>query len=324
MSLDYENYHLPADYGDDTLAAALRALLGKGEGKVRNLLTNRQVQVNGNLCLDAERRVKGGDVIKVWNTPLAKPISAEQIQLAYYDEHLLVVEKPAGITTTRHAEERTLSAARKQLQPTLDELLPAVLAREIGRGSGRSRGGSFSVRAVHRLDRDTSGLMVFARTPVAEQRLVQLFKRHDVRRAYIAIALGRVEQQTVEQWLIRDRGDGRRGSTPLGAEFAAAQRAVTHFRPMEFLRGYTVLECRLETGRTHQIRIALAEMGHMLCGEKTYHVNLDGSVTPDPSGAPRQALHAAELGLKHPLTGAPLLFRMRLPADLAQWIVALR
>ena len=319
---EFENYHLPPEFNGDPLGEALKALLGdQSWGQVRQLIRGRQVQVNGNLCLDEQRPVKVGDVIKVWETPLAKPIQADQIRLAYLDEHVVVVEKPAGLTTMRHREERKLSAQRKLLQPTLDELLPAAVARELGQSS---RGSKPTIRAVHRLDRDTSGLMVFARTAAAEQVLVQMFKRHALRRAYIAVALGRVEQQTIEQWLIRDRGDGRRGSTPLGAEFAEAQRAVTHFRPMEFLPGYTILECRLETGRTHQIRIALAEIGHMLCGEKTYHVHLDRTTTPDPSGAPRQALHAAELGFAHPITGAPLLFRMALPRDLATWILKLR
>ncbi len=297
------------------------------------MITGRRVQVNGNLCLDDQRVLAAGEVIHLFAEALPKPIDADQIQLAYLDEHLVVVEKPAGITTMRHFEERKLSAHRRELQPTLDELLPDAIARVEG-GATRRRGqgakgrpgqqGGKSIRAVHRLDRDTSGLMVFARTVPAEIELVKRFRKHDIRRAYIAVALGKVEAQTVEQWLVRDRGDGRRGTSPLGKEAEGAQRAITHFRSLEHLNGFTILQCRLETGRTHQIRIALSEIGHMLCGERVYHVRPDGSVTADPSGAPRQALHAAELGFLHPITGEKLLFRMPLPNDLAKWITALR
>ena len=126
--------------------------------------------------------------------------------------------------------------------------------------------------------------MVFARTPAAEQRLIRMFARHDVQRAYVAVAHGHVEAQTIETWLVRDRGDGLRGSSPLGESGEGAQRAITHLRPMEHLADYTIVECRLETGRTHQIRIHLAELGHMLCGEKTYTHPLGGQAIEDTSG----------------------------------------
>jgi 23S rRNA pseudouridine1911/1915/1917 synthase len=112
--------------------------------------------------------------------------------------------------------------------------------------------------------------MVFARTREAEQRLIRMFAKHEVQRAYVAVVYGHVDAQTIDTWLVRDRGDGLRGSAPLGEATEGAQRAVTHIRPMEHLPDYTVVECRLETGRTHQIRIQLSEIGHRLCGEKTY------------------------------------------------------
>ena len=102
------------------------------------------------------------------------------------------------------------------------------------------------------------------------------------------------------------------------------KRAVTHVRPLEYLGGYTLVECRLETGRTHQIRIQLAEAGHPLCGEKVYNKPLFGKPIADDSGAQRQALHAAELGFPHPITGQPLHFTMPLPADFQQLLARLR
>src|SRR5262249_14583317 len=155
-------HHLPEELTGETLSAAVKALAGGVSwGQARQMIAGRRVQVNGNLALDEQRRVKTGDVIKIWKKALPKPIGADAIQLSYIDEHLLVVEKPAGVTTMRHFEERNLADRRKQLQPTLDELLPEVISRETGRNF---RGGKGAIRPVHRLDRDTSGLMVFART----------------------------------------------------------------------------------------------------------------------------------------------------------------
>ena len=137
---------------------------------------------------------------------------------------------------------------------------------------------------------------------------------------------GQVEAQTIESHLVRDRGDGRRGST---TDSNAGKRAVTHVRPIEhFVLGigetYTLVECRLETGRTHQIRIHLAERGHPICGEKVYHQPLFGKPIEDKSGAPRIALHAAELGFVHPITGEEMQFEMPIPKDLTHFLEQLR
>jgi 23S rRNA pseudouridine1911/1915/1917 synthase len=177
------------------------------------------------------------------------------------------------------------------------------------------------VRAVHRLDRDTSGLLVFARSVTAERHLMQQFRRHTTHRRYLAVVRGNVAAQTISTRLVRDRGDGRRGSTRLPE---VGKVAVTHVRPVERLGPYTLLECRLETGRTHQIRIHLSERGYPLCGEKVYDQPLFGEATPDESGAPRLALHAAELGFEHPVTGEPMRFEMPLPDDLLAFLEALR
>ena len=367
----FKNYHIPAELAGKSLSQALKRLLpDKSWNEVKRLIAKRHVQVNGNLCLDETRKLTTKDVVKVWEHPLAKPADERAVRIVFVDEHLVVVEKPAGVTTLRHAEERSWPARRKQLQPTLDELLPRVLAKHLGwkldanpkrqrggaRPSARGRGSRSRepvprlprVRAVHRLDRDTSGLMVFARTPSAEQSLIRLFAKHKIDRAYLAVVHGHPREQTIDTLLIRDRGDGLRGSSkppasdpavPMGRSEVRGQksegtgdtdretdgqRAVTHVRPIEQIGSYSIVECRLETGRTHQIRIHLSEIGHRLCGEKTYTHPLGGRPQADDSRAPRQALHAAELGFVHPLTGQKLLFTSRWPKELAAWLNKIR
>jgi 23S rRNA pseudouridine1911/1915/1917 synthase len=174
---------------------------------------------------------------------------------------------------------------------------------------------------VHRLDRDTSGLMIFARTVQAEKHLGQQFRVHSIKRRYLAVVRGRVDAQTIESHLVRDRGDGRRGSTNLPN---VGKRAVTHVRPIERLGDYTLIECKLETGRTHQIRIHLAEAGHPLCGDKVYGQPLFRAGQPDTSGASRLALAAVELGFVHPVTGETMSFETAPRSEMAEFIVRLR
>ncbi len=321
----FRNYHVGPELAGRALCAALRALRPDDSwSQVRRLVENRHVQVNGNLCTDAGRKLKSGDVIAVWHEPRPQPARVEDVRIRHLDAHLLVVEKPAGVTTLRHSEEQGWPKRRRQLQPTLDEMLRQILARKArnrGRATPGQRGKPAALRPVHRLDRDTSGLMVFARTAEAERRLVQMFRKHDLHRVYLAIVLGRAREQTIESCLVRDRGDGLRGSTTLPR---VGQRAVTHVKPLERLEGYTLVECRLETGRTHQIRIHLAEAGNMVCGEKVYVRRLGGKPVHDPSGAQRQMLHAAELGFRHPITGEDLRFGMPLPDDMRRLLARLR
>lgn len=318
---DAKIFHVTEEQTELTLVALLRHFLpGESWSKVRKLLSGRHVQVNGNLCLDEGRKLKAKDVVKVLDHSQSAPPKDVDVKIRYKDQHIVIVEKPAGMTTLRHEEEKEWPTRRKQVQPTLDEVLPRVLAQQektrIPKGKRPPR-----VRPVHRLDRETSGLMIFARSPEAEQKLVQMFRKHDMHRIYVAIVQGRLEAQTIETNLVRDRGDGKRGSTTLKD---VGQHAITHVKPLEYLDGYTVVQCQLETGRTHQIRIHLAERGHVLCGEKTYHTPLFEKAVPDHSGAPRIALHATELGLVHPISGEKMTFKMPMPPDMAELLTRLR
>lgn len=328
-------------------------------GDVRDSIRRRKVQVNGNLCLDPVRKVNHKDVIKLWNESLPKPIEATDIRIVYVDEFLVVVEKPAGITSVRHFEERNLSEKRRQLQPTLEELVPLALmhyfqrqtkprddqdstpkrnkripvtprefkdVRSEERKNLEHKLKRLSVIAVHRLDRDTSGLMLFARTPSVAQSLIEAFKHHKVIRKYHAVVHGHPQQQTIQSTLVRDRGDGHRGSKPpsIQSPDPTEQHAITHIRPIEKIGPYSLIECQLETGRTHQIRIHLSEAGHLLCGDAIYCKRADGSIDKDSSGAPRQALHSATLAFEHPISSEKLEFKMPWPADLHRWLTKLR
>jgi 23S rRNA pseudouridine1911/1915/1917 synthase len=310
-------FPVPGDHAEATLAAVLRARLpGQSWNQVRALVSSRRVRVLGELCLDPARRLKEGDTVELLSRPAAKPRQAEQVVIRHVDEHLVVVEKPAGVCTVRHPLERVWNERRKALSPTLEDIVPAIIARRDGR-----RGSHPRLRVVQRLDKETSGLVVFARTVTAERDLGKQFHRHTVIRRYLAVVPGRVASQRIATFLIRDRGDGRRGSTKVEG---VGKEAITHVEAVEELKGYTLVHCRLETGRTHQIRIHLAELGHPVCGDRVYVHWRDGSLFPDTSAAPRLALHAEELGFRHPVSREEMHWEMGLPADLEALVERLR
>ncbi|MGH7173969.1 MAG: RluA family pseudouridine synthase [Gemmataceae bacterium] len=310
---------LPAEQAGLTLAAVLRKRLpGQSWNQVRRLIDTRRARVNGELCLDPARRLKEGETVELLGVPASKRRPDDAIVLRHLDDHFVVVEKPSGISTVRHPLERDWNERRKALSPTLDEMVPKLIARR----EGRVRKGPLPrLRIVQRLDKDTSGLVVFARTVAAERGLGEQFRAHSVVRRYLAVVPGFVPQQRIATHFVRDRGDGRRGSTDLPN---AGKEAITHVDVMERLSGYTLLACRLETGRTHQIRIHLAELGHPVCGDKVYHHLPDGGMLPDRGGAPRLALHAVELGFLHPLTHQDMHWEMLLPSDLQMFLDRLR
>jgi 23S rRNA pseudouridine1911/1915/1917 synthase len=293
-------------------------LPGKSWREVRRVIEVRRVRIGGELCLDPARRLREGLTVELLARPAARDCRPEWTKIRYLDHHLVVVEKPSGIATVRHPLERGWPAQRKALAPTLEEIVPALIAQDEGR---IAKGPLPRLRVVHRIDKETSGLVVFARSVRAESELGKQFKAHTVFRRYLAVVPGKVASQRIASRLVRDRGDGRRGSTTLPT---GGKEAVTHVEVVERLPGYTLLSCRLETGRTHQIRIHLAELGHPICGEKVYQRRPGEPPEPDPSGAPRLTLHAAELGFVHPVTGESLHWTMPLPPDLQAFLDRLR
>lgn len=296
---------------DDVLRRRLRLALEA----VRGLLGAGLVAVAGAVCTNSGRKLAPGERIVV-RPKLAsrKAKAAFGVTIAHADRDVVVVDKPAGLTTVRHRRELAELGprARRFLPPTLADLLPGLLAEAGAPGGGR-------VRAVHRLDRDTSGLLVLARTPAAESDLGRQFRAHSVERRYLAVVRGAPGAGRIESLLVRDRGDGRRGSSPAGG-----QHAVTHVRVLEKLGDFSLVECRLETGRTHQVRIHLGEAGTPLCGDRVYDRPVGGPPLPDRSSFTRPALHAAFLAFRHPRTGRRLAFSSPLPPDMRELVSRLR
>jgi 23S rRNA pseudouridine1911/1915/1917 synthase len=242
-----------------------------------------------------------------------------------------VVEKPSGVNTVPYDPEGMGASIARRAQPgeeaALDERVRVELAaRE------RIKGPPPSLGVVHRIDKETSGLVVFTRTWAAKKALSQAFRFHTVHRRYLAIVHGDAKAGTIRTHLVPDRGDGLRGSVEhrrgrkhaVGSE--KTQEAITHVEVVERLAGKaagqrcTLVSCRLETGRTHQIRIHLAESGHPLVGERVYVRDFEGPLVP----APRLMLHAAELGFVHPATNREVKWTSEPPADMQEMLAFLR
>ena len=294
----------PADQ-NATLAAALRRRLpGRSWADVRRLCESGKVLVDGERALDSARRISDGQRVEIRMAAPRPRVTIPDFSIVFEDPHLLVIEKPAGISSVPYD--------RKETGTAMD------LIRQAWRQAGR-KATATPLYIVHRLDKDTSGLLCFARTKLAERRLHEVFQRHLAEREYLAVAQGTVESRRFESVLIADRGDGLRGSlakspSSVHAREGRGQRAVTHVTAVRALRGATLCRVRLETGRTHQIRIHLAEAGHPLVGETVYIRDLlSAGIRPLPS--PRLMLHAATLGFAHPVTEERLDFRAEPPPD---------
>lgn len=291
-----------------TLAAFVRATMpGTSWGDARGHVHGRRVLVNDVVCVDDARRLRAGDRVELLGQP-ARPMPVG-VRIVHEDQDLVIIEKPAGMECERRREQSGWSPEKRGRQVTVVEAL-------------QKRG--YQVLPVHRLDRDTSGLMLYALTPPARAKLVAQLAAHEVERTYVAIAIGVVATQTVHNWIIRDRGDSLRGC--VSEPRPGAQEAISHFRQLEVIAGkYTLLECQLQTGRTHQIRLHLSSLGHPICGEKLYRSRAaQEPPIEDASGAARHALHSARLTLQHPTHATHLSFEAPLPPDLARLSERLR
>lgn len=279
-----------------TLAAFVReALPGTSWSRAKELCAEGRVLVDGRPVLDPARRMGAGEKVEIraeGPAPRREPGLTDLV--VHLDAEVVVTRKPAGLLTVpfeRDDRDTLLALAR-------------VAVRRIEGGKG-----SPTLRAVQRLDKETSGLVVFARTIPAQRDLQEQLGEHTVTRRYLAIVHGAAENAVHETLLVPDRGDGLRGSWGVfrpaqGNPPAEAREAVTRVTVKERLRGATLVTCELETGRQHQIRIHLAEAGHPLVGETVYIRDWKGPLIP----APRPMLHAAVLGFLHPRTGKRLRF----------------
>ncbi len=352
--------HFVVDRRDagQTLAAVLKARFGIPWAQAKRIVEGRHVKVSGQVETDATRRLKLGKrvelapgVVEIKKasgggkeaekgrkgegekksapkpaTPPPKKRSAAPSPapalapslpasvIVYVDDAIVVVNKPVGLTTMRHKDEADEFGEHGQrfLTKTLAGMLPGLLGTP-----------DRAVTAVHRLDRDTSGLVVFARTRAAGEHLTEQFRKHSTERRYLALTRGVPKPGRVVSVFVRDRGDGRRGSTTdLVAE--DGKRAITHFSIVESFGEFALVQCRLDTGRTHQVRIHLGEAGAPLCGETVYDRPVGGRPKADASGAKRPMLHAARLGFVHPETLKAVSWDVEPPADFHSLLKKLR
>ena len=239
-------------------------------------------------------RLSGGELVELEApepTPSALEPEAMELRVAYEDEHLLVVDKPAGVVV--HPAPGHASGT----------LVHGLLGHAVAGGDEPERPG-----IVHRLDRATSGLLVVARSAEAHRRLQSLIRRREVERRYLALVVGRPRSRAgrIDAPIGRDRHDPTRHSL----DTATPRAAVTHFQLVELLARHALLDVRLETGRTHQIRVHLAAIDLPVAGDPVYG-------RPGEFGLERQFLHAARLAFPHPFTDERVETESPLPADLA-------
>jgi 23S rRNA pseudouridine1911/1915/1917 synthase len=320
------SWKIPPELIGKTLSAALKALnVELSWNDAKRLIERRHVALNEVLCLDEARRMVADDELELFTNPLPPPPNDKDVRTSYMDDDVLVLEKPSGMISLRHVAQLSMPTAERRTQPTLDEVALRIIGERIRTSRDMAsippKHRRRFIRAVHRLDRETSGLVVFARSVEAEIDLFSKFAHHTIERIYLTVVLGHPKAQTIESFLIRDRGDGLRGRTSNTSE---GKRAVTHIRPIERLGDYSLVECKLETGRTHQIRIHLTELGYPVCGDTMYRSAFNKPPVEDQSGAKRLALHAHRLAFEHPQTGRLMTFEAPLPPDMQTLVDSLR
>ena len=231
------------------------------------------------------------------------------VEIVHEDDHLLVVDKPAGMV---------VHPAAGNLDGTLGN---ALLHHCAGRLSGI--GGVARPGIVHRIDKDTSGLLVVAKTDVAHEGLAAQFARHSLDRRYQAIVAGVPNPTSGIVDAPLARSSANRQKMAIVSE-GRGKRAVTHFRLVTALRAAALVECRLETGRTHQVRVHMTSIGHPLLGDPSYgRTRTEHRELLNRLAFSRQALHAAELGFVHPITRANLSFKSAVPSDMQELFMAL-
>jgi 23S rRNA pseudouridine1911/1915/1917 synthase len=288
---------------DRALADAVPTL---SRERLKALISSGQVSgPDGTLMRDPAKKAVAGDLFKVV-VPDPRPAhnEAQDIPLvvAFEDEHLIVIDKPAGLVVHPAAG-------------NLDGTLVNALLHHCG-GSLSGIGGVARPGIVHRIDKDTSGLMVAAKTDRAHEGLAKQFAAHSIDRRYRAIAAGRPMPPagTVDAPLARSPQNRKKVAIVVGGK-----RAVTHYRTLERLREAALVECRLETGRTHQVRVHMASIGHPLLGDPVYgRTKQAHRQILETLNFRRQALHAAHLGFIHPVTSIALAFESEMPADMQE------
>jgi len=276
-----------------TLAAFIKAKTAVAWSVAKRQIASGKVFVDGVCVTEIDQRLVTGQAIEL-RSNARRPLDPEREGVLVYDDaHVVVIDKPTGVNSVPYEERETGTAM------------------DLIRGAWRRAGKpatTIALHVVHRIDRATSGLLMFAKSKKAELGLAAQLRAHAMERTYVCVAHGAVSSRRIESFLVEDRGDGIRGST---TRHDQGKRAVTHVEAREALLHSTLCQVTLETGKTHQIRIHLSEAGHPLVGEPVYIRDYHGPVLTSA----RMMLHAATLGFEHPVTGAHVALRSPLPPD---------
>ena len=294
---------------DRALAAAVPTL---SRERLKALIRSGAVEAEGRSVRDPAMKVRGQEALRV-AVPEPRPAHNEPqdipLTIVFEDEHLLVVDKPAGLV---------VHPAAGNFDGTL---VNALLHHCAGKLSGI--GGVARPGIVHRIDKDTSGLLVVAKTDVAHEGLARQFAAHSIDRRYLAVVSGvpKASEGLVDAPLARSAANRKKIAIVEGSR---GKRAVTHWKRLKLLKDSALVECRLETGRTHQVRVHMASLGHPLLGDPVYgRSGKTHSKLLKELSFHRQALHAAELGFAHPVTKGRLSFTSPMPSDMQELLSAL-
>ncbi len=294
---------------DRALAASVPTL---SRERLKALIRSGAVEADNGPVRDPATKVRGEEAYRV-AVPEPEPAhNAPQdipLTIVFEDDHLLVVDKPAGLV---------VHPAAGNFDGTLVNALLHHCAGGLSGIGGVARPG-----IVHRIDKDTSGLLVVAKTDVAHEGLARQFAAHSIDRRYLAIVNGvpRAAQGTVDAALARSAANRKKIAIVEGGR---GKRAVTHWKRLKPLEDAALIECRLETGRTHQVRVHMAAIGHPLLGDPVYGRagKTHGKLLKE-LGFHRQALHAAELGFTHPVSKHRMSFSSAMPPDMQELFNAL-
>jgi 23S rRNA pseudouridine1911/1915/1917 synthase len=296
---------------DGRLDKALAEATGLSRARIQALIAEGAVTVSGQVATQSSVKTAAGTAFTVAVPPNADPEALPQeipLNVVFEDEHLVVVDKPAGLVVHPAAGNRD------------GTLVNALLHHCAGQLSGI--GGVARPGIVHRIDKDTSGLLVVAKSDAAHEGLARQFADHSIERAYLAVCNGHPNppEGTISARIGRSDAN-RKKMAVLPKESSRGKRAVTRYKTLRKMPHCSLVECRLETGRTHQVRVHLASIGHPLVGDPVYG-RASSALRPvlQKLGFRRQALHAAVLGFIHPVTGHRLSFSSDLPPDMAELI----
>jgi 23S rRNA pseudouridine1911/1915/1917 synthase len=288
-----------------TLAAFVKQQAGVAWSLAKRHVSSGKVFVDGAVVTEIDHRLAAGQQVEL-RTQAPRPVDpTREGSLVFDDPHVVVIDKPAGVSSVPYEDRETGTA--------MD------LIRGAWRRTNR-RANEVPLHVVHRIDRATSGLLMFAKSKRAELGLAAQLRNHSMERTYVCVAHGTMTSRRIESYLVGDRGDRLRGSTTHANQ---GKRAVTHVEVSEALRGSTLCKVRLETGKTHQIRIHFAEAGHPLVGETVYIRDFEAAGQRLLPSA-RLLLHAATLGFEHPITHEQVALSSELPADFLAVVNRLR